>query len=145
MTMRGSSRVSSAVETIEIDADKMEVEETILTATESENEREIISFDGIQTRTNFKETAFFFPQLRTDKNGEISFNFTMPDALTSWKLQLLAHTKDLKSAVKTLQTVTQKELMVVPNAPRFLREGDAIVFSAKITNLQISYCLVFQN
>ena len=135
MTMRGSSRVSSAVETIEIDADKMEVEETILTATESENEREIISFDGIQTRTNFKETAFFFPQLRTDKNGEISFNFTMPDALTSWKLQLLAHTKDLKSAVKTLQTVTQKELMVVPNAPRFLREGDDIIISAKITNL----------
>jgi TonB-dependent SusC/RagA subfamily outer membrane receptor len=89
----------------------------------------------VQARKNFKETAFFFPQLKTDENGKISFNFTMPEALTRWKLQLLAHSKDLKSASKTLQTVTQKELMVVPNAPRFLREKDTITLSAKITNL----------
>ena len=89
----------------------------------------------IEARKNFKETAFFFPQLRTDKNGQVSFSFTMPEALTRWKLQLLAHTKSLKSATKTLETVTQKELMVVPNAPRFLREGDKITLSAKITNL----------
>ena len=89
----------------------------------------------VKARKNFKETAFFFPQLRTDKNGKVSFNFTMPEALTRWKLQLLAHTTELKSATKTLQTITQKELMVVPNAPRFLREGDKITLSAKITNL----------
>ena len=89
----------------------------------------------VQARKYFKETAFFFPQLKTDENGKISFNFTMPEALTRWKLQLLAHSKDLKSASKTLQTVTQKELMVVPNAPRFLREKDTITLSAKITNL----------
>ncbi len=89
----------------------------------------------VQARKNFNETAFFFPQLRTDKNGKVSFTFTMPEALTRWKLQLLAHTTELKSATKTLTTVTQKELMVVPNAPRFLREGDKITLSAKITNL----------
>mgnify|MGYP000574936602 CR=1 FL=1 len=89
----------------------------------------------VKARKNFQETAFFFPQLRTDKNGQVSFNFTIPEALTRWKLQLLAHTKGLKSATKSLQTVTQKELMVVPNAPRFLREGDKITLSAKITNL----------
>ena len=89
----------------------------------------------VQARKNFKETAFFFPQLKTDENGKVSFNFTIPEALTRWKLQLLAHSKDLKSASKTLQTVTQKELMVVPNAPRFLREKDTITLSAKITNL----------
>ncbi|MDP5106402.1 MAG: MG2 domain-containing protein, partial [Polaribacter sp.] len=89
----------------------------------------------VKARTNFNETAFFFPQLKTDKNGKISFNFTMPEALTRWKLQLLAHSKDSKSATKTLTTVTQKELMVVPNAPRFLREKDTITLSAKITNL----------
>lgn len=89
----------------------------------------------IKARKNFKETAFFFPQLQTDKNGKVSFTFTMPEALTRWKLQLLAHTTELKSATKTLQTITQKELMVVPNAPRFLREGDKITLSAKITNL----------
>mgnify|MGYP000283029981 CR=1 FL=1 len=89
----------------------------------------------VKARKNFKETAFFFPQLRTDKDGTVSFNFTIPEALTRWKLQLLAHTTALKSATKTLTTVTQKELMVVPNAPRFLREGDKITLSAKITNL----------
>jgi TonB-dependent SusC/RagA subfamily outer membrane receptor len=89
----------------------------------------------VKARKNFKETAFFFPQLRTDKNGKVSFSFTMPEALTRWKLQLLAHTTELKSATKTLTTVTQKELMVVPNAPRFLREKDTITLSAKITNL----------
>jgi TonB-dependent SusC/RagA subfamily outer membrane receptor len=89
----------------------------------------------VKARTNFKETTFFFPQLKTNKNGQVSFSFTMPEALTRWKLQLFAHTKTLKSATKTLTTVTQKELMVVPNAPRFLREGDKITFSAKITNL----------
>ncbi|PQJ69499.1 alpha-2-macroglobulin family protein [Polaribacter butkevichii] len=89
----------------------------------------------VKARKNFNETAFFFPQLRTDKNGQVRFSFTMPEALTRWKLQLLAHTTGLKSATKTLQTVTQKELMVVPNAPRFLREGDKITLSAKITNL----------
>ena len=89
----------------------------------------------VQARKNFKETAFFFPQLKTDIEGKVSFSFTMPEALTRWKLQLLAHTTGLKSAKKTLQTVTQKELMVVPNAPRFLREKDTITLSAKITNL----------
>ncbi|MCI2229801.1 MG2 domain-containing protein [Polaribacter sp. MSW13] len=89
----------------------------------------------VKARTNFKETAFFFPQLRTDKNGQVSFSFTMPEALTQWKLQLLAHTSELTSATKTLQTVTQKELMVVPNVPRFLREGDQITIAAKISNL----------
>ena len=97
--------------------------------------QEKIALDEIKTRKNFKETAFFYPQLRTDKNGQLRFSFNIPEALTRWKLQLLAHTSDLKATTKTLQTVTQKELMVVPNAPRFLREGDHITLSAKITNL----------
>ncbi|MCH2032245.1 MAG: MG2 domain-containing protein [Tenacibaculum sp.] len=89
----------------------------------------------IQIRKNLQETAFFYPQLSTDTHGNVSFNFTIPEALTRWKLQLLAHSKNLHSATKILETVTQKELMVVPNAPRFLREKDEITFSAKISNL----------
>jgi len=92
-------------------------------------------FTEVQIRTNLQETAFFFPQLQTDKDGNVSFSFTTPEALTKWKLQLLAHTKNLESAISTLQTVTQKELMVLPNVPRFLREGDQIVISTKIANL----------
>ena len=90
---------------------------------------------NVTARTNFKETAFFFPNLRTDKNGDIQFEFTIPEALTKWKMQLLAHSKDSRSALKTLTTVTQKELMVSPNMPRFLREGDKIVISSKIASL----------
>lgn len=89
----------------------------------------------VVVRKNLNETAFFFPHLQTNKNGDVSFSFTTPEALTKWKLQLLAHTKTLESSIKTLNTVTQKELMVTPNTPRFLREGDHITISTKITNL----------
>ncbi|HEA21585.1 MAG TPA: alpha-2-macroglobulin [Pricia antarctica] len=92
-------------------------------------------FDQVQIRKNLQETAFFFPQLQTDSEGNVSFNFTTPEVLTKWKLQLLAHTKSLESAVRTLESVTQKDLMVIPNTPRFLREGDEITISSKIVNL----------
>jgi uncharacterized protein YfaS (alpha-2-macroglobulin family) len=94
-----------------------------------------MKFSQVRIRKNFNETAFFFPHLTTDATGNISFNFKVPEALTRWKLQLLAHTKDLATATKTLTSVTQKELMVLPNLPRFLRDGDNIVFSNKISNL----------
>ena len=92
-------------------------------------------FEQVALRKNLQETAFFFPNLHTDKEGTVSFSFTSPEALTQWKLQLLAHTKDLKHGITSLNTVTQKELMILPNPPRFLREGDRITFSAKIANL----------
>lgn len=89
----------------------------------------------IQIRKNFNETAFFFPELRTDSAGNIEFSFTMPEALTQWKLMALAHTKDLASGYSQKTVITQKELMVQPNPPRFLREGDRMEFTAKIVNL----------
>ena len=99
------------------------------------NKIKAVPKEEIQIRKNLNETAFFFPQLQTDKEGNVSFNFKAPEALTKWKLQLLAHTKTLESAVTQLEAVTQKELMVMPNAPRFLREGDKIRISTKIANL----------
>ena len=89
----------------------------------------------IQIRKNFNETAFFYPELRTDEDGNIEFSFTMPEALTQWKLMTLAHTKDLASGYAEKTVITQKDLMVQPNAPRFLREGDKLIFSAKIVNM----------
>ncbi|TGV02030.1 alpha-2-macroglobulin family protein [Flavivirga rizhaonensis] len=109
---------------------------------ELESDRETIekksekpNFDNVKIRKNLQETAFFFPQLKTDAEGNVSFSFTTPEALTRWNLQLLAHTKTLEHATRTLTTVTQKELMVTPNTPRFLREGDQITISTKIANL----------
>ncbi len=88
-----------------------------------------------RARKNFRETAFFLPHLKTNKKGEISFSFTTPESLTRWKLQLLAHNKSLKTGKQTLNTVTAKELMVIPNLPRFLRERDSISISTKVVNL----------
>ena len=89
----------------------------------------------LQIRKNFNETAFFFPELRTDTAGNIEFSFTMPEALTQWKWMTLAHTKDLAFGYSEKNIVTQKELMLQPNLPRFFREGDVMEISAKIVNL----------
>lgn len=89
----------------------------------------------VKSRTNLKETAFFFPQLRTNRRGKVSFEFETPESLTRWKLQLLAHNKKLANVLMVRPVITQKDLMLLPNAPRFLREGDAISFSAKVASL----------
>ena len=89
----------------------------------------------LKMRTNFSETAFFYPTLTTNEKSEVVFSFTVPDALTRWKFMALAHTKKLEVGLFSHEVVTQKDLMVVPNAPRFLREGDTISFPSKITNL----------
>ncbi len=86
-------------------------------------------------RTNFNETAFFFPELHADTAGNYTFSFTMPDALTEWKWLSFAHTKDLQFGTQSASIVSQKTLMVQSNAPRFMREGDKLDFSTKISNL----------
>ena len=115
-----------------IAAEKVQVENSV---NEQPSIKATTNFDAVTIRKNLQETAFFFPQLQTDKEGNVTFSFTTPEALTRWNLQLLAHTKNLESTTKNMSTVTQKELMVIPNAPRFLREGDEIVISTKIANL----------
>lgn len=89
----------------------------------------------VKARTNLNETAFFLPQLRTNEKGEIVLAFTMPEALTRWNLLGLAHTKDLRIGQIRETVITQKDLMVTPNAPRFFRENDTITFTAKVDNL----------
>lgn len=89
----------------------------------------------VQTRQNLKETAFFYPHLTTDKNGSLSFNFTSPEALTSWKFRMLSHTKSAVSGYFESVVTTQKDLMIEPNMPRFVRETDTIIIKAKVSNL----------
>jgi hypothetical protein len=90
---------------------------------------------GVQIRKKLNETAFFFPTLRTNKNGDIIFTFTAPEALTRWNFNAFAHTKDLKYGFLKESVVTQKELMVMPNVPRFFREGDTIYYAAKVSSM----------
>ncbi len=105
------------------------------TSKEGNEKPEMRNGTSVQIRKNFSETAFFFPDLKTDAEGNIEFSFTMPEALTQWKLMAMAHTKDAATAYSEKTVVTQKPLMVQPNAPRFMREGDNMEFSAKIVNL----------
>lgn len=90
----------------------------------------------VETRKKLDETAFFYPHLRTDSEGNVAIEFEAPEALTRWKFQLLAHQKDGVYGMIEKTAVTQKELMVVPNMPRFLREKDTIVIATKVVNLQ---------
>lgn len=106
----------------------------------NENTREGIDgksfgMNDVKVRSNFNETAFFFPQLQTNEKGEVEIKFTVPESLTKWKIMGFAHTKDLKYGQFQKELVTQKELMVQPNAPRFFRENDKITFIAKISNV----------
>ncbi len=125
------------IQDIQFTPPKIVKDEEVLKSSDAtnKNHQTLIDQSQIQIRKNFNETAFFFPELRTDKDGNIEFSFTMPEALTQWKLMTLAHTKELAMGYAERTLITQKTLMVQPNAPRFMREGDSMEFSAKIVNL----------
>lgn len=89
----------------------------------------------IAARSDFRETAFWQPALRTDKNGDLVLEFQMPEAVTRWQLLALAHDRSLHTGQLARQLVTQKEIQITPNAPRFLRPGDAFTFPARFSNL----------
>ncbi len=90
--------------------------------------------DNVSARKNLNETAFFFPQLIAGEDGTVRLEFTMPEALTEWKFMGFAHDQNLRSGYLTSKTVTAKDLMVQPNPPRFLREGDIVEFTVKVSN-----------
>ncbi|MDR2917648.1 MAG: hypothetical protein LBV74_22885, partial [Tannerella sp.] len=97
-----------------------------------EDNRDLVQ---IVARNNFDETAFFYPALRTNEKGEALIEFTMPEALTRWKLLSFAHTKDLKIGTYSNELVTRKQVAISANPPRFFRESDVIELTAKVNNL----------
>lgn len=88
-----------------------------------------------QIRSNFNETAFFYPQLRTNEKGETLITFTVPDSNTRWRFRAFAHNKNVQYSQMEQFVVSRKELMVTPNMPRFVRQGDKTSISVKISNL----------
>jgi len=88
----------------------------------------------VSARENLNETAFFYPHLVSDRDGVVRIEFTIPEALTEWKFMGFAHDNQMRSGYLTGVTVTAKDLMVEPNPPRFVREGDIIEFTVKVTN-----------
>lgn len=88
-----------------------------------------------QLRENMQETAFFYPALMADKNGDVVLKFTLPESLTTWKFMGVAHTTDLCSGTLYGETIAQKDVMLQPNMPRFIRMGDQAQLSARIFNI----------
>lgn len=88
----------------------------------------------VAPRTNLAETAFFLPHLVASKEGEVRMEFTMPEALTEWRFMGFAHDAQLRSGFLEGSTLTAKDLMIQPNPPRFVREGDVLEFTVKVTN-----------
>ncbi|HTL57172.1 MAG TPA: MG2 domain-containing protein [Candidatus Limnocylindrales bacterium] len=88
----------------------------------------------VTARKNLNETAFFFPQLTSDSNGAVRMTFTMPEALTKWHFLGFAHDGLVRSGLLEAHAFTSKDLMVQPNPPRFLREGDTVEFTVKVSN-----------
>jgi len=89
----------------------------------------------IKIRENLNETVFFYPKLMTSSDGEANLTFKMNEALTKWKLLIFAHTKDLEYSYNEFTVETAKDLLIEPNLPRFLRQGDNITLNAKVSNL----------
>ena len=89
----------------------------------------------VKVRENFNETAFFYPQLHTDSNGNVKVNFTAPESLTRWNVKMLAHTPDLYFGQEEAQVITQKDLMVQLNLPRFVRRSDKLTLAASVVNM----------
>ena len=85
-------------------------------------------------RENFNETAFFFPQLRTNADGSATFSFTMPDALTRWRLMLLSYTKDRKTGSKDYTFTSSKPVMIMADMPRYMYDNDELWFVANVIN-----------
>ncbi len=90
--------------------------------------------NNVSARKNLNETAFFFPHLLAGKDGTVKLEFTMPEALTEWKFLGFAHDNELRGGLLTDKVVTAKDLMVQPNPPRFMREGDVLEFTVKVSN-----------
>ncbi|MFA6871051.1 MAG: alpha-2-macroglobulin family protein [Bacteroidaceae bacterium] len=106
--------------------------EEVISTTENGAQKQ--SKTATPPRSNYAETAFFYPHLRTDKKGEVEISFTLPEALTSWKVMLLAHTQEMEYGQLISKVVANKAFMVLPNIPRYVRAGDEVTISSAIMN-----------
>lgn len=132
---------------VDVKSNKMVLEDSTVQSTPSTFSPEEKPAEGIdagggspdtntlQIRQNFNETAFFYPQLRTNEKGETLISFTVPESNTTWRFRALAHDKDARAGTLEQMVVTRKELMITPNMPRFIRQGDKTNISTKISNL----------
>lgn len=131
-----SNRNRAAGEVVEIlNVVEDDVEATQDAKMEETTLQSVQSTQPPRIRSNFNETVFFYPHLQGDKSGNYQFSFTMPESLTRWNLKMLAHTKDLYFGQEEAQLITQQDLMVQLNMPRFVRQSDKLTLQASLVNL----------
>ena len=145
VTMSGNTRKRAAAksyESVEL-VNEVAVVTDLVVVEDDYAEMEEVAFSSSKVsgtekpyiRTNLNTLAFFEPTLRTDKDGTVNYSFTAPDLLTQWNVKGLAWTQELATGQLERQLITRKELMIQPNMPRFLREGDTATLMAKVMNL----------
>ena len=138
LKIRGRS-AANAVMNQEAVTDMVLQEEMVETSAQEKEEmgssEELAETGDIQIRENFAETAFFYPQLRTNEKGEVSISFVLPESLTRWKFMGLAHTRNVDYGKIEATATASKEFMLQPNMPRFVRVGDKANIAASLMNL----------
>ena len=138
LKIRGRS-AANAVMNQEAVTDMVLQEEMVETSAqenaEMDSSEELAETGDIQIRENFAETAFFYPQLRTNEKGEVSISFVLPESLTRWKFMGLAHTRNVDYGKIEATATASKEFMLQPNMPRFVRVGDKANIAASLMNL----------
>ena len=133
--MAASSAVmEDAVMEESVAMDNMKSAKAVAQSADVDTDAEEAAPQQVQLRENLNETAFFYPQLTTDKDGVVSLKFTLPESLTTWRFMGLAHTKDMCYGNLEGEAVAKKDVMIQPNVPRFVREGDEATISARIFN-----------
>lgn len=138
LKIRGRS-AANAVMNQEAVTDMVLQEEMVETSAQEKAEmgssEELAETGDIQIRENFAETAFFYPQLRTNEKGEVSISFVLPESLTRWTFMGLAHTRNVDYGKIEATATASKEFMLQPNMPRFVRVGDKANIAASLMNL----------
>ena len=126
-----NEKYSAAKQMVAAPLSKVEVALHENVVTDAADEAEL---DHVQIRENLNETAFFYPALESDNQGNVAINFTLPESVTTWKFMGLAHDKEMRNGCLVDEAVAQKTVMVQPNMPRFLREGDKSSIVVKLFN-----------
>lgn len=114
---------------------KREISNDVITEEESDATLFAEVKQPVALRRNFNETAFFYPSLQTNKDGDVIIKFEVPQSNTTWKLMMLAYTRQMQYGQLTKEAISQKKLMVLPNLPRFMRTGDEVSISTQVINL----------
>lgn len=129
--MMSKSAESAALASQDAVLEEAVVEETAAAPQVMEQTSDI---QNIDVRSNFNETAFFYPQLRTDADGHIRIEFTLPESLTKWRFRGVSHTAEMQYCITDTTITASKDFMLVPDMPRFIRKGDRVSINATIVN-----------